>query len=192
MRDPIMRAFSEWSMFDAWGWDPTKRFTATLLIELRRLRRRPPLARPRASFLLARLVWHLSQVQRDAFPEHQAAAHAPHRRARRLPPHLLSKRAGDEATPSLKGAYEHLSQVRACLSPHQPSPTTRATSLSRGQAMMYVETSMYAVCLLHALRHFRREQFLFLRYEDLMRMDRFNERRIEPETPWYLLTNCAG
>lgn len=37
--------------------------------------------------------------------------------------------------------------------------------------MMYPQNSMYAPCVLHALRYFEREQFLFLRYEDLMRMD---------------------
>ena len=36
---------------------------------------------------------------------------------------------------------------------------------------MYVTNSLYSVCLLHALRHFKREQFLFLRYEDMMEMD---------------------
>jgi len=40
-----------------------------------------------------------------------------------------------------------------------------------GRAMAYVMTSLYSVCLLHALRYFGREQFLLLRYEDLMRMD---------------------
>ena len=40
-----------------------------------------------------------------------------------------------------------------------------------GGAMMYPQTSLYAVCVLHALRHFPRRQFLFLRYEDLMAMD---------------------
>jgi hypothetical protein len=39
----------------------------------------------------------------------------------------------------------------------------------RGRAMHYVQTSAYAVCILHALRWFRRGQFLFLRYEDLVR-----------------------
>jgi hypothetical protein len=39
-----------------------------------------------------------------------------------------------------------------------------------GGAMMYATNSLYAVCVLHALRFFRREQFLFLRYEDLMSM----------------------
>ena len=40
-----------------------------------------------------------------------------------------------------------------------------------GGALMYATNSMYSVCVLHALRHFKREQFLFLRYEDLMAMD---------------------
>ena len=39
-----------------------------------------------------------------------------------------------------------------------------------GGALMYATNSMYSVCVLHALRHFKREQFLFLRYEDMMAM----------------------
>lgn len=112
MRDPVMRAFSEWSMFSSWGWDPTKTFTASLLIELRRLRK-------------------------------------------------------CNAT-----LYENASLLRAL--PTAELATYMRRCFRSGQAMMYVETSMYAVCLLHALRHFRREQFLFLRYEDLMRMDRLS------------------
>ena len=41
---------------------------------------------------------------------------------------------------------------------------------SSGAALMYAQTSMYSVCVLHALRHFERRQFLFLRYEDALRM----------------------
>ncbi len=41
----------------------------------------------------------------------------------------------------------------------------------RGRAMMYPQLSMYPVCILHAMRYFEREQFLFLRYEDLMKME---------------------
>ena len=110
MRDPVMRAFSEWSMFTKWGWDPTKTFTSSLLIELRRLRK------------CNTTLYQNAQLLRS------------------LP------------TPELA------TYLRKCF--------------RNGQAMMYVETSMYAVCVEHALRHFRREQFLFLRYEDLMRMDR--------------------
>ena len=39
-----------------------------------------------------------------------------------------------------------------------------------GGAMMYAPTSLYSVCVLHALRFVRREQLLFLRYEDLRRL----------------------
>jgi len=39
-----------------------------------------------------------------------------------------------------------------------------------GKAMQYLATSLYGVCIEHALRLFGREQFLFLRYEDLKRM----------------------
>ena len=42
---------------------------------------------------------------------------------------------------------------------------------NRGGSMMYATTSLYSVCVMHALRIFPRDQFLFLRYEDLMRMD---------------------
>ena len=37
-------------------------------------------------------------------------------------------------------------------------------------AMEYVLNSLYPVCIAGALRIFKREQFLFLRFEDLMRM----------------------
>jgi hypothetical protein len=36
--------------------------------------------------------------------------------------------------------------------------------------MAYVQNSAYAACVLHAMRYFRREQFLFLRYEDVVHM----------------------
>ena len=42
---------------------------------------------------------------------------------------------------------------------------------NHGGSMMYATNSLYSVCVLHALRLFRREQFLFLRYEDLMAMN---------------------
>jgi len=56
--------------------------------------------------------------------------------------------------------------------------TLRTEQLSRylrkcfggGRAMQYLATSLYAVCIEYALRLFRREQFLFLRYEDVKRM----------------------
>ena len=52
-------------------------------------------------------------------------------------------------------------------------PTTELATYVRkcfayGRATMYPTTSMYGVCLLHALRYFKREQFLVLKYEDLM------------------------
>lgn len=55
-------------------------------------------------------------------------------------------------------------------------PTTELADYLRqcwnyGGSMMYATNSLYAVCVLHALRLFPREQFLFLRYEDLMVMD---------------------
>ena len=55
-------------------------------------------------------------------------------------------------------------------------PTTELADYLRqcwnyGGSMMYATNSLYAVCVLHALHLFPREQFLFLRYEDLMAMD---------------------
>jgi len=55
-------------------------------------------------------------------------------------------------------------------------PTTELAAYLRkcfdyGRATMYATSSMYSACLLHALRYFKREQFLVLRYEDLMAMD---------------------
>ena len=40
----------------------------------------------------------------------------------------------------------------------------------RGMAMEYVTNSLYPICIAGALRIFKRDQFLFLRFEDLMRM----------------------
>ena len=53
-----------------------------------------------------------------------------------------------------------------------------------GGAMRYATNSLYSVCVLHALRWFRREQFLFLRYEDLMSM--------EPESLLKLIGRFTG
>lgn len=108
VRDPVMRAFSEWSMFTTWGWDPTKTFAAALDIKLRRLR----------------------NCNRTLYQN------VPLLRA--LP------------TAELAGYLRHC--------------------FGRGQAMSYVESSSYAVCLMHALRYFKREQFLIIRFEDVMRM----------------------
>jgi len=40
----------------------------------------------------------------------------------------------------------------------------------RGMAMEYVTNSLYPVCIAGAMRIFKREQFLFLKFEDLMQM----------------------
>jgi len=40
----------------------------------------------------------------------------------------------------------------------------------KGVAMEYMSNSIYSVCIEGAMRVFKREQFLFLRFEDLMRM----------------------
>ena len=65
--------------------------------------------------------------------------------------------------------FRNMSALRAL-----PTPELSAylgSCWNYGGALMYPHNSMYAVCVLHALRFFKREQFLFLRYEDLMAMD---------------------
>ena len=106
MRDPIMRAFSEWSMFTAWGWDKEKDFAS------------------------------------DA-PADGRSASATRRSSR---PDLLILSLPDEEL----SAY-----VKKCF---------------RGMAMEYVTNSLYPICIASALRIFKRSNFLFLRFEDLMRM----------------------
>ena len=110
MRDPIMRAFSEWAMFSlGWNWDAVKNFSASMSYKLRALK------------------------------DCNATLY--------MRPHLLR---------SLPTA-EIATYMRRCF--------------NYGAATMYPTTSMYSVCMLHALRYFRREQFLVLRYEELMKMD---------------------
>ncbi len=110
MRDPIMRAYSEWSMFAmGWNWDDDKHFGSSFGKKLRALR----------------------GCNRTLFDDPGAIAR-------------LSTR-----------------ELRAYL----------GRCFRKGAAMMYPHTSMYSVCIAYALRIFKREQFLFLRYEDLMRMD---------------------
>ena len=107
MRDPIMRAFSEWSMFTTWGWDKDKSFQ------------------------------HRVNGQMNAFRRCNATLY--HR------PDLLTALPDDELFAYMKKCF-------------------------RGMAMEYVTNSLYPICIAGALRIFKREQFLFLRFEDLMRM----------------------
>jgi len=108
MRDPIMRAFSEWSMFAlGWGWDGDKNL-------LRRLRSQM------ASF---------KQCNKTLFHN--------------IP--LLRSLPNDEL----------FRYITKCI---------------RGNAMQYITNSIYPICVEAALRIFRKEQFLFLRFEDVMRM----------------------
>jgi hypothetical protein len=110
MRDPIMRAFSEWSMFAlGWEWEPVTNFSEAVAPKLGLLRE--------CNETLFQNVTALRSLPTD----------------------------------------ELLKYMRRCF--------------ARGKAMAYPQTSMYAVCVENALRYFKREQFLFLRYEDLMRMD---------------------
>jgi len=109
MRDPVMRAFSEWSMFAlAWNWDAERNFTSAMEGKLSALRR----------------------CNETLFDQ----------------PLLLETLPTEELAEYVQSCYR------------------------QGRAMMYPQLSMYAPCILHALRYFRREQFLFLRYEDLMKM----------------------
>jgi len=110
VRDPVARAFSEWSMFAlGWNWDPVKNFSAAMAYKLQALQR------------------------------------------------------------CNRSLYLNVSRLRQL-------PTTELAAYLRkcfdyGRATMYATSSMYSACLLHALRYFKREQFLVLRYEDLMAMD---------------------
>jgi len=109
MRDPLMRAFSEWNMFATkYHWDRDSNFSTAM----------------------ARKVWRLYKCDPDLF---------------RNTARLLRL-----STPAL-GRY-----IRRCF--------------GGGRAMEYLATSLYAVCIEHALRLFSRKQFLFLRFEDLKRM----------------------
>lgn len=85
----------------------------------------------------------------------------------------------DPMTNWSKAAAHHVRRLRACngtlfrnTSLLASLPTAELTAylkacFGRGGATMYLTSSLYSVCLLHALRFFGREQFLFLRYEDL-------------------------
>ena len=84
-----------------------------------------------------------------------------------------------EFEPSLAMRANHLRSCNATLFRNvtllRSLPTSELGAyLSRcwnyGGAMMYAPTSLYSVCVLHALRFVRREQLLFLRYEDLRRL----------------------
>jgi hypothetical protein len=107
MRDPIMRAFSEWSMFTTWGWDKEKSFLKRTTTQMRNFNNCN-------STLAGR-------------------------------PDLLMSLSDEEL-------FAYMGQ---CF---------------RGMAMEYVTNSLYPICIAGALRIFKREQFLFLRFEDLMRM----------------------
>ena len=107
MRDPIMRAFSEHSMFTAWGWDKEKSFAKRTAEQIARFSR-----------CNATLAAHPERL--SGLPDAELFAY-------------MSK----------------------CF---------------KGMAMEYVTNSLYPVCIAGALRIFKREQFLFFRFEDLMRM----------------------
>ena len=110
MRDPIMRAFSEWAMFSlGWNWDPVKNFTASMAYKLRDLR----------------------ECNRTLY----------------MRPDLLRSLPTSELARYMSSCFNY------------------------GAATNYATTSMYSVCMLHALRYFKREQFFVLRYEDLMKME---------------------
>jgi len=108
MRDPVMRAYSEWSMFSLhWHWDHEQRIEVKFEDKMR-------------SFIMCNTT-----LFKD--------------------PSLI-KSLPDE---------ELFRYLRHCF---------------RGTAMEYISNSIYSVCIEGAMRVFKREQFLFLRFEDLMRM----------------------
>ncbi|KAL1520185.1 hypothetical protein AB1Y20_023655 [Prymnesium parvum] len=108
MRDPVMRAYSEWSMFSLhWRWDHQRS-----------------------------LMTKFSQKMRD-FKDCNLTLYEKPELLRSLPDRELHR------------------YIKKCF---------------RGTAMEYISNSIYSVCIMGALRVFKREQFLFLRFEDLMRM----------------------
>jgi len=107
MRDPIARAFSEWSMFTTWGWDKGKDFKARAHEQMERFRK------------CNTTLYHRPDLL-TALPDAELFAY-----------------------------------MGKCF---------------KGMAMEYVTNSLYPICIAGALRIFKREQFLFLRFEDLMRM----------------------
>jgi len=107
MRDPIMRAFSEFSMFTAWGWDKATSFHVRTQEQMTRFKACNETLFQRTDLL-------------QALPDSELFAY-------------MSK----------------------CF---------------KGMAMEYVTNSLYPICIAGALRIFKKEQFLFMRFEDLMRM----------------------
>lgn len=111
MREPIARAFSEWTMFTlTWDWEKITHFHSSLTVRVKQFR----------------------DCNQTLFAN----------------PRLLKDLPTAELATYLKRCWVS------------------------GATMMYPQGSMYSVCLLHALRLFPREQFLFLRYEDANRMPR--------------------
>jgi len=159
MRDPIMRAFSEWSMFAlGWEWEPTRNFSRAFAPKLAQLRECNETLFQNVTALRALPTDQLLKYGRPDLP-----------RSAPRPPHAARTSAGTCAIASRAARRCAAPQPRAHLAARAPAAPTTARP-PRAQ-MMYPQTSMYAVCLEHALRYFPREQFLFLRYEDLMRMD---------------------
>lgn len=108
MRDPIMRAFSEWSMFAlGWGWERESDFMRKMRAKMDALR------------TCNGTLFHRNDLLR-ALPDDELFLYV--------------------------------------------------TKCFKGKAMEYITNSIYPVCVLAALRVFPREQFLFLRFEDLMRL----------------------
>lgn len=108
MRDPIMRAFSEWSMFAlGWYWDHEPSFYTKVT------------------------------KQMDTFRKCSGTLFGK--------PELLEHLPNEELFAYMKKCF-------------------------KGMAMEYITNSLYPICIAGALRIFKREQFLFLRFEDLMRM----------------------
>ena len=96
--------------------------------------------------------------------------------------HMALKWTWDPITDFGASFAARLQQLRDCnrtlfgnVAALRALPTSELSTYLRrcwghGGAMMYAPTSLYSVCVLHALRFVRREQLLFLRYEDLRRL----------------------
>ena len=108
MRDPIMRAFSEWMMFvHGWGWDHEQSLHRKFRFQMNRFK------------TCNATLFHNTSLLRS-LPDKELFAY-----------------------------------LEKCFA---------------GRAMEYVSNSIYSVCVLAAQRIFEPEQFLFLKFEDLMAM----------------------
>ena len=166
MRDPIMRAFSEWSMFAlGWFWEKNTNFehkvsqqmrtfrecNTTLFHDVEKLKTIPP----------AELEAYLTKCFRGRAMEYVSTSVRP--------PTFLPSRARARATSDAAAARRRSRRRPRRRSRRRSRPHHRRSRPHRRCAA--AAPQVYSVCILNALRVFDRSQFLFLRFEDLMGMN---------------------